>query len=137
MSNDYLNQLGLSKAERQKLTAVHASGPAELLALMHASPDAFDNLLGESRAQEISKILKSMISDDERAILQERVPAYNVHGAKVGKESPEVEAPKYDIHERDALFDELQKLRHQKASTPETRERITELENQLNRMLEG
>lgn len=137
MGDNYLENLPLSDEEKAKIAALGATSAAALLAMMRAAPEAFNHYLGSDFSQELAAALEASISDRERAILNSAPQKFNATGAIIGKEPPEINSPPYDIAERERLFNQLQSLRQQYDSSPETKRRIAELEDQLNTLLES
>lgn len=137
MSEDYLKDLPLSFEEKTKIASLCAPNPAALLSMIQAAPEAFDRYLGRDRARELAAALRHVISESERAVLDAPVREFRATGAIIDQKAPLLRPPKYDIAERDFLFDELQRLRQQKDSSPATKRRIAELEQRLSALLEG
>jgi hypothetical protein len=137
MSDDYLDNLSLSREEKSKILDLGVSSAPELLAMMRASPEAFEEFLGKDRSRAISGALEAAISHNERTILNRSHPRFRATGAIVNREAPSIQPPKYDVAERDRLFQQLQNLRRQHDSSPGIKRRIAELEHQLNTLLEN
>ena len=137
MGADYLENLSLSDEEKAKILHLGVSSGVELLAMMRASPQAFKGFLGDDRFDELSSTLEASLDDRERAILDRPTENFKATGAIIDREPPTIEPPQYDIGERDRLFDQLQQLRSQRDSSPETKQRIAEIEDRLNNLLEN
>lgn len=136
MCDNYLENLPLSAEEKAKVASLGAPSAAALLAMVRASPEAFDSYLGSDRARELAAALEASISEHERAVVDAPVPWFPATGAIIGKKAPLLRPPRYDVAERDRLFEQLQRLQRQSNSSPETRRRIAELEQRLNALLE-
>jgi hypothetical protein len=137
MYDNYLEDLPLSCEEKTKIARLGASNPAALLAMMQAAPEAFDRYLGSDRAQALASALKHLISEAEQAVLDAPAQRFCATGAIIDHEAPGLQPPRYDVAERDRLFDQLQRLRQQDDSSPATKRRIAELEQRLNTILQG
>jgi len=137
MCNDYLENLPLSLEEKKKIVSLGASNAAALLAMMQAAPEVFDRYLGTDCARELAAALEHMISESERAVIEAPVRQFHATGAIVDQKAPLLRLPKYEIAERDRLFDQLQRLRQQANPSPATKRRIAKLEQRLNSMLNG
>jgi hypothetical protein len=128
--------LPLSAEEKAKVANLGAPSAAALLAMMRASPEAFDSYLESDLARELAAALEALISEHERAVLEAPAQWFPATGAIIGKKAPLLRPPRYDVAERDRLFEQLQRLRRQGDSSPETKRRIAELEHRLNALLE-
>lgn len=137
MFENYLEDLPPSLEEKAKIDKLGAPSPAALLAMIQAAPEAFDRYLGGERAQALAEALRRLISESERALLDVPVRQFPATGAIIGRKAPLLRSPRYDIAERDRLFEQLQYLRQQKDSSPAAKRRIAELEEKLNALLEG
>ncbi len=135
MFEGYLEDLPLSFEEKAKITSLGAPNPAALLAMRQANPEAFDQYLGRDRAQELAAALRHLISEPERTVLDAPVQQFRTTGAIIGRKAPLLRPPRYDVAERDHLFEQLQSLRQQEDSSPATKRRIAELEQRLNALL--
>lgn len=100
---DFIDPLPLSGADKTALRALGASSPAELLALIEAAGPAASDLLGSATAQELSRCLGALAGP---TIGAQAAPVCSL-GA-LGGPPPVLEAPRYDLAERDRLFAELQ-----------------------------
>ena len=136
MYDNYLEDLPLSAEEKAGVASLGASNAAALLAMIRAAPEAFENYLGSDRTQELAVALEALISEHERAVLDSPVRWFPATGAIIGKKAPVLGPTRYDIAERDRLFEQLQRLRRQGDSSPETKQGIAELEQRLNALLE-
>ena len=105
MYDNYLEDLPLSCEEKTKIARLGASNPAALLAMMQAAPEAFDRYLGSDRAQALASALKHLISEAEQAVLDAPAQRFCATGAIIDHEAPGLQPPRYDVAERDRLFD--------------------------------
>ena len=135
MAYEYLNHLAASDEEKAKLVTLAARSPAALVGMMQAAPEAFSNYLGEERARHIKRQLEELLGEDERRLLDADPGRPYLTGAIIGRESPPLKPPRYDIEQRDLLFDELMRLRQQGGEG--AKQRISVLENRLNAMLDN
>ncbi len=136
MCYDYLDDLPLSAEEKAKVAGLGASSGAALLAMIRASPEDFDSYLGSDLVRELAAALEASISEHERAVLDAPVQWFPATGAIIGKKAPLLRPPRYNVSERDRLFEQLQRLRQQGDSLPGTKRRIAKLEQRLNALLE-
>ena len=135
MNYPYLDQLPLSEDDRNKLLTLAAPTPAALLGLIQANPPGFRQFFGEASSDRLVSQLEQMLDAQQRLLLQAPVQRRPALGAVISRRAPALKAPSYDLAERDCLFEELQKLRQQNGS-PQTKQRIKQLEETLNTMLE-
>src|ERR1700733_1644001 len=118
--------------------ALGATSPAALLAMRRAAQEAFDNLVGKDRSQEIASHLENLLTPEERQRLTTAPPAKHFPlGARLGTPPSELPQPKFDISERDRLFDELQSLKKLPSRSIAQETRMAELETRLNALLES
>jgi len=134
----FLSKLGLDDDEYRKLANLGASTPAALLGVRRAAPKAFDDLLGATRAREVTARLESLLTSEEleRQSLAQPPNMYPL-GAMLGTKPEELPRPKYDIVERDRLFNELRSLRQSRHPSQADKMRMAELERRLNALLES
>jgi hypothetical protein len=137
MEYDYLKQLPLSPEEKSKIMSLGAPNSAALLAMIQAVPDDFAAYLGQHRTRELETLLKGLISEPERSLLDLPTSRFNARGAVVDRRAPRIRPLSYDVEERDRLFEELQRLRGEPEPSSEKRRAIDELERTLNSMMEG
>ncbi len=136
MEPSFLSNLGLTEEEKSKLAKLGASTPAALLALRRAASQDFETLLGKDRAEQITKGLRQLLSEDELQRIDTAPPVRRYPlGALLGELPAGLPPPKFDIAERDRIFDELQSLKKLNAPTEDQRIRIAELEDKLNVLL--
>jgi len=133
--HDFLEELPLSDDEKSKLAGLAVENPAALLAMLRAAPTAFSQLLSGVRLQILETALEKLLDESERAVVAESPPRYET-GAIIGPHTPGLRAPRYDIAERDALFEQLKRLRQRDDASPETEQQIRDLEHRLTTMLE-
>ena len=136
MPDDYIKDLPLSAEEKAKIYGLGASSAAALLSMMRATPETFERYFGNDRTQELKAALETTVNEPERAVLDAPIQRFHATGAIIGQKVPSLRPPKYDVVKRDRLFDQLQRLRRQGNSSPETQQGISELEESLNAMLE-
>lgn len=135
MNYMYLENLQLSKEEKEKLSRLGASNPLSLLSMINVSPDAFISFLGKERVDEITAALTTTISGTEQDILNQ--PRYHqATGAIISDDIPAIKMTSSDTDERDRVFEELKNLKQQKNPPPEMKKRIAELEDTLKSLLE-
>lgn len=138
MGIEFLAALGLTPEEMKKLANLGASTASALLSLTQAAPEAFENLLGKERAGAIVEKLRTQMTPEERERLSTSPPPKRFPlGARLDKAPGALPAPKFDIEERDRLFKELQSLRELDSRSRAQKERIADLEKQLNVLLES
>lgn len=70
MASQFLDELTLSDEERAKLAKLGARTPVALLAMRKASKQAFDDYIGQDRADVIATELDSLLTDEERESLK-------------------------------------------------------------------
>jgi hypothetical protein len=134
----FLQELGLTAEEEEKLGRLGLSSPAAVLAMRRAAPEPFDNLLGKDRADEIVARIKSQMTPVELDQLNSRATVRRFPlGAILGAPPSELLEPKFDIEERDRLFGELRSLRQLSSPTQDQLDRMAELEARLNSLLES
>lgn len=136
MPDDYVEDLPLSAEEKRKISSLGAPSAVALLSMMRAAPDTFEDYLGSDRTQALEVALENSVKEPERAILGSPIKRFHASGAIISRKAPLLRQPKYGVAERDYLFDQLQRLRRQSDSSPETRQRISQLEQSLNALLE-
>jgi hypothetical protein len=135
---NFLDHLPVSAAEKGELQSLAASSPAALLSLIQSSGDAFRRHFGADRTDQIVSALDHLLTDEDRSVLARAVPGFYVQSAHVQERpAPNLAPPKYDLAERDFLFDRLQHLRSISHPTPDTMREIAQCESRLNEMLEG
>lgn len=138
MGREFLSALDLSPDEQKKLANLGVSTPAALFSLSQAAPEAFDNLLGKERAGAIVENVRNLLTRDELARVAKAPPPRRFPlGALLGKPSGSLPPPKFDVAERDRLFNELQSLRKLGSPSKAQKEHIADLEKQLNVLLES
>jgi hypothetical protein len=136
MYKNYLEDLSLSFTEKDKIAKLGASNAAALLAMMQAAPEDFERYLGSKRCLEIIIALRKSIGESEQAVLETPVKELYSTGAIIDRKAPKIQPPKYNIAERDCLFEKIQELRQQHDPSPATRLTIDELEQELTKMLQ-
>jgi hypothetical protein len=137
MGSEFLSELSLSAEEKRKLAELGASTPAALLSLRRAAPEAFENLLGKERAKEVVEQLWSLLTPDEQARLSTAHPPRRFPlGARLDTPPTGLPPPNFDVEKRDRIFNELQSLRKLSSLSPVQRNRIADLERELNALLE-
>jgi hypothetical protein len=82
---EFLDNLAISKEEREKLAGFGADTPYKLLNLRKASKQAFDSYIGPERAEVIAAELEKLISEDERELLKAPPHRPGSLGARLGK----------------------------------------------------
>jgi hypothetical protein len=80
--SDFIDNLSVSTEERQKLKSLGATTPLAILSIQKASTEAFNNHFGTERAQAITDQLKSLLTDQELAQLNEPVRKGGSLGAR-------------------------------------------------------
>ena len=137
MKSGFLNELGLTD-ERLKLARLGASSPVALYSLRLAAVEAFDNLVGKERSGEIADRLWQLLTPSEQQRMATSSPPRRFPlGARLGKPPSELPEPPYNIRERDRVYNELQTLRKLSSPSAEQAQRISDLERELNTILES
>ncbi|MBL7645752.1 MAG: hypothetical protein JNK74_06110 [Candidatus Hydrogenedentes bacterium] len=136
MYDDFVVTLPLSAQEKEVIYRLGAPNAAALLSMMRATPESFDALLGSERTRELQNVLEGSVSQAERDIVDAPLEPTFYTGALVDREPPSIPRPRFNVKERDYLFDQLQHLRSQEEHSASTKQHITEIEQKLNSMLE-
>lgn len=136
MNMDFLERLSLTAEEKEKISRLGVSNAAALLSLVQAAPGEFKAYFGGQRSQELAVMLEEAISASERKILATPSDRNLAAGAILRQTPPVLRPPDYDLQTRDHLFEQLQQLRQSGDSSPETLQRIAQLEESLNALLE-
>ena len=131
----YLEKLSLSFDEKEKIARLGISNAAALLAMIQAAPENFRNYLGGEHFFSLIQELKNLISNSEQVILNQPTKQFCANGAIIERAAPQLKPPKYNVAERDRLFEQLQYLRQKNDALPTTRKRIAAIEQKLNTML--
>jgi hypothetical protein len=131
---DFIDNLQVAPDIKHKLRSLGATNAPALLSLVQASPEYARSFLGDS-ADIVTSQLQELLTNDEQEVLLRPPPRFKL-GAIVGVPGPVLASPNYDLDERDRLFSELQQLRNRGRLSEESRARVTELEEQLNAMLQ-
>lgn len=138
MGSEFLSALDLTPDEKKKLANLGAATPIALLSLCQAAPEAFDDLVGKERADVIVGDLRNLLTPEEQDRLVATPPPRRFPlGARLDKGPGSLPAPKFDIEQRDRLFEELQSLRNLSSVSLTQKQRIADLEKQLNLLLES
>ena len=136
MGVKFPQNLGLTPEEQDKIARLGISTPAAFLAMRRAAQEPFDNLFGKDRADEIASRIETELTPEEREHLASGAPRRHFPlGALLG-DPPKLVRPKFDIEERDRLFNELQALRGLSTLSADQKYRITQLEAMLNALFE-
>jgi hypothetical protein len=138
MGSKFLSDLDLSADEKAKLASLAAPSPAAVLSMRRAAPEAFDGLFGKERADQIAARLENQLTPEEKQRLESSVPVKRFPlGASLGTPPSHLPPPKFDIEERDQIFEQLQALRKLDSPSTEQTKRKSELEDRLNALLES
>jgi hypothetical protein len=134
---EFLDRIpGLTDTERQKLVMLGADSPLGLLYAIRAAPAEFEKYFGKDRTQSLTQQLDAIVSPSEREAV-ESIPHFEYSlGARQDSPAPLPKGANYDIEERDSLFRLINELRHNSDPSPENRELLKNLEQQLNSLLE-
>jgi hypothetical protein len=133
----FLDKINVSDEERAKLRSLGAATPVALLGMRIASPVPFDQLFGTVRGSEIAKQLQTLLTGEERSLLQQPIRNLPPVSARITPFPQDIRRPSYDVAERDRLFAELQQLREIHPTSDDVCRRITEIEKALNALLSG
>jgi hypothetical protein len=130
---EFLKSLPLSEEERQKLAALGAKTPLELLFMRKASPEAFDRYIGADRADAIAKALEGLLDEQDKVRLKAPFTPKGKLGARLSP-APQNLEPTLPLEKREQLFKELESLRRQK-QTAQRDQRISEIEAALKMLI--
>ena len=83
MVAEFLDGLKISDEDRAKLAAFGANTAFALLSIRKASKDAFDDYIGQDRADIVTEQLESLISDDQRESLRKPTRPAGKLGARM------------------------------------------------------
>lgn len=133
--DSYIQHLELSPDERQKIEHLAAPSAASLLSLVRASHGAFEAFYGLEPTRKLVENLEKMLSDEERDRLKRPPPHFPIESPRILAAVPKLADPKFDVAERDRVFEEIRALRAKQQWSPEVTQRIKELENQLENMI--
>lgn len=136
MSLEFLENLPLTAEEKERISVLGATDGAALLAMIQAAPEEFEGYFGRQRTRKLTTMLKGTVVAPERTVLDTPPRQFPASGAILDRRPPVLRPPAYDLQTRDRLFEQLQKLRQAGDSSLETQQRIAELEESLNALLE-
>jgi len=134
--SDYLKGAGfLTERERALLRQTGAPSPLALESTLRANTQYYERVLGKSRLQALLAALGSMITSEERNALKD-VPSGD-YPLGVDIDHAPARVTRTPVHEeRDRIYHELQRLRSRGDQSPQAKERMRLLEEQLIKLVE-
>lgn len=137
---DFLNAISLedeqelSACDVRYIESMGVESPRELLGLINAAHADVARVLGNVKTRALQKSLEELVGAPKSIEYRRRPPRFAT-GAVITRRKPQLKARTYDVNERNRLFDELQNLKS-RPSTNTSDARISQLEKQLNELLE-
>ena len=100
----FIEFLGVPPSDVAKLRSLGTDTPEQLLAQIYAAPDAFERFMGHDTTRVVERSLRAMAPDTVKVL-----------GVPLGPVPTHLAAPEGDLHRRDALFAEVERLKAAKA----------------------
>ena len=125
MAFEYLIELPVSDAVREKLRALGARTPAALLSLLEYTPDRFKQVLGAETFSSVLGVLEKLVPQAERERIA-ALPDFKPKFGAITRPKPSIQSVQATSR-RDELAAQIRSLRSGEQS-PEVQEKIEELE---------
>jgi hypothetical protein len=134
MAFDYLKGLGLPDDVEAKVRSLGASTPAALLSMCEHSRDKFTRFLGEEQTNRLYDALVKIVPQEERDKLK-ALPYFKPRMGALRPPDPASAQNQAAAQKRDELMKDIQGLRESGDDSPQTRERLQNLKQQLRDVL--
>ena len=108
----FIEFLGVPPSDVAKLRSLGTDTPEQLLAQIYAAPDAFERFMGHDTTRVVERSLRAMVPDTVKVV---PMRPSRVLGVPLGPAPTHLAAPEDDLHRRDALFAEVERLKAAKA----------------------
>jgi hypothetical protein len=132
----YIDQLPITSIEKEKLKRLAAPTPLALLGMIRASTAVFREFFGSEKTDRLVEWLSVATKSEELKRPLQPAKMYPIQELLFTPNPLTLPIAKYDLQERDLLFDRLQKLRSIENPTDQTMAEIATCEARLNAMLE-
>jgi hypothetical protein len=136
MTDNYVDQLGLSSPDMDKINVLGLPDSLALLGMLKANPEASENYFGEELMEQLQNGLEALLPQDQIDDLERPLPNFNISGVAINASPPTLsDLLGYDTSERDSLHQRLKELRSQPRDYAKAQE-IDLLEQRLEDVLE-
>jgi hypothetical protein len=134
MAFEYLKDLGLPDDVEAKVRSLGASTPAALLSMVEHSRDKFNRSLGEEQTSRLYDALAKIVPQAERDKLK-ALPDFKPKMGALRPPDPSSTQNQAAVQKRDQLLKDIQLLRESGDNSPEKRQLLQNLEQQLRDVL--
>ena len=134
MAFEYLKDLGLPDDVEAKVRSLGASTPAALLSMCEHSRDKFNRFLGEEQTNRLYDALVKIVPQEVRD-KQKDLPYFKPKMGALRPPDPASTETQAAAQKRDQLMKDIQLLRESGDDSPEKRQLLQNLEQQLRDVL--